>query len=185
MDSSPSKLILARPRCASWTTGHNGCPKVRRMTSGAQDFGMLNNDGCHILDCVEAHDLAVANTFKRPNHLATYTSSGRSTQINYWMVWRRDLKLATNIKVIPPDKVTPQYCLSLLDVQIDQLRWVKKQNRVQKNRMEEDEQAQGQTGSGTQKFCSAPQPAGVVVAVTTGNMDPGKKYNGHKSTYPC
>lgn len=39
-----------------------------------------NDDGCHILHCSEAHDLA--NTFfkKRPSHLTTYSSGERSTQ---------------------------------------------------------------------------------------------------------
>ncbi len=45
--------------------------------------GKRNDDRDRVLDCTEAHDLAEANTFftKRPAHLVTYTSGGRTTQI--------------------------------------------------------------------------------------------------------
>lgn len=41
-----------------------------------------------ILDCTKAHDLVIANMFfkKRDSHLTTYTSGGRSTQIDYWLI---------------------------------------------------------------------------------------------------
>lgn len=45
---------------------------------GGKGYGTRNEEGCHILDFVEAHNLAVVNTFfkKRPTHLITYSSGG-------------------------------------------------------------------------------------------------------------
>ncbi len=62
---------------------------------GGHGLGVQNNHGSCILDCAETHDLAVTNTYfkKRDTHLATYTSGGHATQIDYWMIWQRDLKL--------------------------------------------------------------------------------------------
>lgn len=73
-----------------------------------------------ILDFAAAHNLAVTNTFfkKRPSHLATYTSGGHATQIDYWMVRRRDLKQVTDTKVIPYESVAPQHRLLVMDTKI-------------------------------------------------------------------
>lgn len=64
-------------------------------------LAVWNDNGCRILDCLETHDLAVTNMYfkKRSTHMATYTSGGHVTRIDYWMVQRRDLKLVTNTKV--------------------------------------------------------------------------------------
>ena len=88
---------------------------------GGYGYGTRNDDGCRILDCAEAHDLAVANTFfkKRPSHLITYSSGGRATQIDYWLLRRRDLKLATNTKVIPSDNIAPQHRLLVMDTRLN------------------------------------------------------------------
>ncbi len=74
-------------------------------------------------DCAETHDLAVTNTYfkKRDTHLATYTSGGHATQIDYWMIRRRDLKLVSNTKVILYDSVVPQHCLLVMDIRLDPL----------------------------------------------------------------
>ncbi len=88
----------------------------------------MERQWCHILDCVETHDLAVTNMYfkKRSTHLATYTSGGHVTQIDYWMVQRQDLQLVTNTKEIPYDSVAPQHHLLVLDIQMDQLRQIRK-----------------------------------------------------------
>ncbi|XP_059389804.1 craniofacial development protein 2-like [Carassius carassius] len=46
---------------------------------GGQGLGTRNDEGARILDCAEAHDLVVVNTF---------TSGGHRTQIDYWMIRR-------------------------------------------------------------------------------------------------
>ncbi|KAL3991822.1 S-adenosylmethionine synthetase [Sarotherodon galilaeus] len=70
---------------------------------GGQGFGSRNEDGERALDCAEAYDLTITNTFfkKRLAHLVTYSSGGRDTQIDYWLTRRRHLNLVTDTKVIP------------------------------------------------------------------------------------
>uniref|UniRef100_A0A914WDC8 Reverse transcriptase domain-containing protein n=1 Tax=Plectus sambesii TaxID=2011161 RepID=A0A914WDC8_9BILA len=84
---------------------------------GGNGYGTQNDDGARALECAEAHDLAVTNTFfkKRASHLVTYSSGGRDTQIDYWLTRRRDLKRVADIKVIPSDNVAPQHRLLVLD----------------------------------------------------------------------
>jgi Reverse transcriptase (RNA-dependent DNA polymerase)/Endonuclease/Exonuclease/phosphatase family len=88
---------------------------------GGQGYGNRNDDGCRVLDFAEAHDLAIANTFfkKRLSHLVTYASGGRTTQIDYWLIQRRNLKLVSNAKVIPSDNIAPQHRMLVLDMQLD------------------------------------------------------------------
>ncbi|KAK3574074.1 hypothetical protein QTP86_002875 [Hemibagrus guttatus] len=88
---------------------------------GGQGFGTRNDNGCCALDCTEAHDLAVANTFfrMRPTHLFTYASGGQETQIDYWLIRQRDLKLATDVKVILSTNIGPQNRLLTMDLRID------------------------------------------------------------------
>lgn len=58
---------------------------------GGCGHGPHNEAGERVLECAQAYDLALANTFfeKRLSHLITYSSGRRNTQIDYWMVRRR------------------------------------------------------------------------------------------------
>ena len=84
---------------------------------GGYGYGTRNEGGDQVLEFAEACDLAVTNTFfkKRPSHLITYSSGGHCTQIDYWMVRRRDLRQVMDTKVIPSDNVAPQHKLLVLD----------------------------------------------------------------------
>ncbi|XP_061422345.1 mucin-like protein [Lethenteron reissneri] len=88
---------------------------------GGQGYGTRNDEGNRALDFAEAHDLVLANTFfkKRPSHLITYASGGRSTQIDYWLVKRDKLKTVTNTKVIPSDNIAPQHRILVMDIKMD------------------------------------------------------------------
>ncbi|XP_047494090.1 uncharacterized protein LOC125042493 [Penaeus chinensis] len=57
--------------------------------------------------------MAVVNTFyqKRDEHLITYKSGQHSTQIDYLMIRRADLKSVRNCKVIPGEAVAAQHKL--------------------------------------------------------------------------
>ncbi|XP_058639968.1 craniofacial development protein 2-like [Onychostoma macrolepis] len=102
--------------------GHVGIErKGYEQVHGGQGLGIRNDEGSRILDCAEAHDLVVVNTFfrKRPSHLATYISGGHTTQIDYWMIRRCDLKLALDAKVIPSDTIGPQHRPLVLDLQLN------------------------------------------------------------------
>ncbi len=81
--------------------------KGYEQVHGGQGLGTRNEEGSCILDCAEARDLVVVNTFfrKRPSHLATSISGGHTTRIDYWMIQWHDLKLALDAKVIPSDTI--------------------------------------------------------------------------------
>lgn len=70
-------------------------------------LGSRNADGRRILDFSETYDLAITNTFfkKWELHLVKYESCGCSTQIDYWLAQRADLKAVMDAKVIPSDHV--------------------------------------------------------------------------------
>ncbi len=92
--------------------------KGYEQVHGGQRLGTCNDEGS--LDCAEARDLVVVNTFrKRPSRLATYISGGHTAQIDYWMIRRCDLKLALDAKVMPSDTIGPQYRPLILDLEIN------------------------------------------------------------------
>jgi hypothetical protein len=88
---------------------------------GGNGLGDRNINGVRVLDCAEAHDLAIANTFfkKRHSHKVTYISGAHETQIDYWLIRRSDLKLVKDAKVIPSTVISQQHQLLVLDVRFD------------------------------------------------------------------
>ena len=66
-----------------------------------------------ILDICTATDLAVTNTFfrKRKSQLVTYNSGGCTTQVDYILVRRTDLKLFKKAKVIENEECISQHKL--------------------------------------------------------------------------
>ena len=66
------------------------------------------------------YDMAVVNTFfeKKREHLVTYKSSGRSTQVDYILYRRSELTEVKNCKVIPGDHVAPQHRLLCVDLKL-------------------------------------------------------------------
>ena len=103
---------------------------------GGQGFGTRNEEGSRILEFAEAHNLAVTNTYfrKKTSHLVTYYSGGRTTQIDYILVRREDLRLVTNVKVIPSDVIGPQHKPLIMDIRID-LRQHKKKATTSSDRI--------------------------------------------------
>ncbi|KAK6754382.1 hypothetical protein RB195_013404 [Necator americanus] len=63
-------------------------------------YGVRNDDGLRILEYAVASNLIIANTQyrKRKSHLITYTSGGRQTQIDFWMLCRRGRRLLQDRK---------------------------------------------------------------------------------------
>lgn len=74
--------------------------------------------------------------------MATYTSAGHATQIDFWMIWRRDQKLVRNTKVIPYGSIVPLHRLLVMDIILyalcqtmkpvtgpEQIKWWKKEQR--------------------------------------------------------
>ncbi|KAK6730159.1 hypothetical protein RB195_006927 [Necator americanus] len=85
---------------------------------GGYGYGARNDDGLRILEYAVASDLVIANTLyrKRKSHLITYTSGGRETQIDFWVLRRRDRQLLQDSKVIPTDHVAAH--LLVMDLKI-------------------------------------------------------------------
>ena len=67
-----------------------------------------------------AFDLSIVNTFfeKRPNHLVTYKSGGRQSQIDFLMCRRQQLNEVKNCKVINGESVEAEHRVLVLDWEI-------------------------------------------------------------------
>ena len=64
-----------------------------------------------VTDSAMAFDLLIVSTFfeKRPNHLVTYKSGGRESQIDFLMCRRQQLNEVNNCKVINGKSVAAQH----------------------------------------------------------------------------
>ncbi|KAK6764634.1 hypothetical protein RB195_024815 [Necator americanus] len=104
--------------------GHVGSRKDGfESCHGGYGYG-ARKDGLRILEYAVASDLIIANTQyrKRKSHLITYTSGGRETQIDFWMLRRRDRRLLQDSKVMPTDHVAAQHHLLVMDLKISRLK---------------------------------------------------------------
>ncbi|EYC27388.1 hypothetical protein Y032_0009g691 [Ancylostoma ceylanicum] len=87
---------------------------------GGYGYGTRNEEGQRILEFAAMSDLLIANTQfrKRKSHLVTFTSGGRETQIDFWMLRRRDRNILVDTNVIPSDHVAAQHHLLVMDLKI-------------------------------------------------------------------
>ena len=62
---------------------------------------------------MESLDLALVNTFfnKKEEHLITYKSGGNSSQIDFIMTRRADLKEMRDFRIIPEEEIVSQHRL--------------------------------------------------------------------------
>ena len=72
-----------------------------------------NNEGSMVVDFGKRMDLAIVNTYfkKKDEHRMTYKSGGKSTQVDYVMCRRRNLKEMCDCKVILNECVAKQHCM--------------------------------------------------------------------------
>ena len=83
--------------------GHMGInPGVFQRVHRGTGYGQRNREGEKILESMESLDLALVNTFfnKREEHIITYKTGGNSSQIDFIMTLRADLKEMRDCKVI-------------------------------------------------------------------------------------
>ena len=102
-------------------TGHIGrYSQGFSQHNGGYGCEKQNQEGMRILDLYAATDLAVTNTLfrKRNSQLVTHNSEGCTTQIDYILDWRIELKLAKNAKVIGNEKCIPQHKLLVVVLKI-------------------------------------------------------------------
>ena len=78
---------------------------------GRYGAGTRNKKGSMVVDFGKRMDLAIVNTYfkKKDKHRMTYKSGGRSTQIDYVMCRRRNLKKMCDCKVILNECVAKQH----------------------------------------------------------------------------
>ncbi|GJX94915.1 craniofacial development protein 2-like protein, partial [Tanacetum coccineum] len=80
-------------------------------------YGVRNEEGHMILEFATAHNLVVINSFfmKRDANLITFESGGRSTDIDYMLVCREDLKACKDCLAFPNDACSSQHKLLVVD----------------------------------------------------------------------
>ncbi|PKA67201.1 hypothetical protein AXF42_Ash004693 [Apostasia shenzhenica] len=87
---------------------------------GGYGFREINEEGKTILEFSSAYDLVIANTLfkKREEHVITYKNGISRTQIDYFLIRKRDRLDCKNCKVIPSECLTAQHRLMVLDSEI-------------------------------------------------------------------
>ncbi|KAK4325210.1 hypothetical protein Pmani_004170 [Petrolisthes manimaculis] len=97
-----------------------GGTKVISRIHGGNYFGEGNEEGERVIDFAISNDLVVCNTIfkKSPEHLITYKSGNRASQIDFMLYRRCDRVEIQDCKVIPGDHVTAQHRLVTLDLAI-------------------------------------------------------------------
>ena len=75
------------------------------------DVGTRNKEESMVVDFVKRMDLAIVNTYfkKKNEHRMTHKSGGKSTQVDYVMCRRRDLKEMCNCQVMVNECVAKQH----------------------------------------------------------------------------
>ena len=78
---------------------------------GRYGTGKRNKEGSMVVDFGKRMDLAIVNTYfkKKDEHRVTYKSGGKSTQVDYVMCRRRNLKEMCDCKVILNECVAKQH----------------------------------------------------------------------------
>ena len=78
---------------------------------GRYGAGTRNREGSMVLDLGKSMDLAIVNTYfkKKDDHRVTYKTGGKSTQVNYVICRRRNLKEMCDCKVIVNECVAKQH----------------------------------------------------------------------------
>ena len=92
--------------------GHVGEGKIGdEKIMGSYGAGTRNKEGSMVVDFGKRMALAIVNTYfkKKDEHRVTYKSGGKSTQVDYVMCRRRNLKKMCDCKVILNECVAKQH----------------------------------------------------------------------------
>ncbi|KAK4307252.1 hypothetical protein Pmani_020965 [Petrolisthes manimaculis] len=78
---------------------------------GKYGVGERNAEGQMVVDFSKRTEMAVVNTYfkKKEGHRITYKSGGRSTQVDYILCRRGNLKEFGDCKVVPGESVAKQH----------------------------------------------------------------------------
>ncbi|XP_071712871.1 uncharacterized protein [Rutidosis leptorrhynchoides] len=96
---------------------------------GGFGYGVRNEEGRSILEFAVAHDLVVANSFFRKTEaqLATFHSGGHSTQIDYLLLRKGDLRACRDCRALTTWTCSTQHRLLVMDLVVQ--RWVTRRVR--------------------------------------------------------
>ena len=98
--------------CGAGLNGHVGEGNIGdEEIMGMYGAGTRNKEESMVVDFGKRMDLAIVNTYlkKKDKRKVTYKSRGKSTQVDYVMCRRRNLKEMCNCKVILNECVTKQH----------------------------------------------------------------------------
>ena len=97
---------------------------------GRYSAGTRNKEGSMVVDFGKRMDLAIVNIYskKKDEHRVTYKSGGKSTQVDYIMCRRRNLKKMCDCKVIVNECVAKQHRMVVCKIVL----MVKKKSRESK-----------------------------------------------------
>ncbi|XP_071697219.1 uncharacterized protein [Rutidosis leptorrhynchoides] len=104
--------------------GHIGSDSERYTGfHGGFWYGVRNEEGRSILNFVVAYDLVVANSFFRKTEaqLATFHSGGHSTQIDYLLLGKGDLRACRDCRVLTTWTSSTQHKLLVMDLVLQRL----------------------------------------------------------------
>ncbi|XP_037787730.1 uncharacterized protein LOC119583331 [Penaeus monodon] len=85
---------------------------------GGNAYGNRDEDGEKVNDLAFSFDMVTGNTLfrNRNEHLITYKSGDRASQIDFLLYRRGNIREIKNWKVIPGDHVTAQHPLNVIDL---------------------------------------------------------------------
>ncbi|XP_037783689.1 uncharacterized protein LOC119579915 [Penaeus monodon] len=98
---------------------HSGNDAISRI-HGGNARGNGDEDREKVNGLALFFDIVLRNTLfrKRNEHLITYKSGDKASQIDFLLYRWRKIREIKNCKVIPGDHVTGQYCLVVIDLSI-------------------------------------------------------------------
>ena len=105
--------------------GHVGSDRIGyEEVHGGHGVGAQNEDGIKVLDFATAYQMRILNTSyqKRKNHLVTYSSGGRESQIDYIMLRKEHANECRNCKVLPSEAITTQHRILIADLVVKKTR---------------------------------------------------------------
>ena len=97
--------------CGDFNNHIGNAPDGFEGVHGGYGYGQRNPEGDRVLEFATAHNLVIGNSiFTKPKkHLVTYNSGEHSSQIDYILLRKSDLKLTKNIKVIASEECVQQH----------------------------------------------------------------------------
>ena len=81
-------------------------------------LGKRNNEGQAVVDFAKRMELAITNIYyvKKPAHIVTYNSGGRSSRLDYVMMRRRRIMEVLDTKVIVGENVAKQHRIVVIAI---------------------------------------------------------------------